>query len=275
MAFICLVFGQVRDEVKNMQIAVVTGASSGIGREFALRIDEKCSLDEIWLIARREEKLKNTAKTMRTKARILPLDLAAQDSLIALRRLFEKEKPVVKILINAAGFGKFGSVQSQTPETIEEMIAVNIRALTSITRMALPCMGDGGGIVNLSSVSGFLPLSYLAVYAASKAYVLRFSQALAEEVKARNIRVTAVCPYWVASEFIPVAQETDDGDSINQFRFITVPYRVVKKSGRDHEKGKTLSLPGFVPKAIFCLTRILPEACQRAIWAKTRKISRS
>ena len=134
-----------------MRVAIVTGASSGIGREFALVRSERYKYDRIWLIARREDRLYETASLMTTSAEIIPCDLSDDKSLRELNQKINEEKPVIGLLVNAAGFGKFGSVESQKTEDIGDMIDVNVKALTLITKMCLPFMAPNGAIINMAS----------------------------------------------------------------------------------------------------------------------------
>lgn len=256
-----------------MKIAIITGASSGIGREFALAIDKKYSLDCIWLISRRAEKLKETAALMQTKTEIIPVDLAQDNSYENIQNKLENEKPHIQLLVNAAGFGKFGGTVTISDEDAENMINVNIRALTMITKHCIPYMATGGHIINMASASAFVSLPHFGIYSATKSYVLQFSLALANELRNSCVGVTAVCPYWVASEFIPTAQDTPDGDDINNFMFITYPFTVADKALCDSEKGKMLSLIGMVPKIVKCLSKIMPIHCQHLIWNCMRKIT--
>lgn len=255
-----------------MQTAIITGASSGIGREFAIRLDERYNPDEIWIIARREERLSELASVLNAKTKIIPLDLSESESLEELREILDGENPDIKFLVNAAGFGKIGSVGSQTAADVEDMINVNIRALTAITHMCLPYMLPGGGIINMASISAYTPLPYLNIYSATKAFVLHFSEALAEELKEKNIRVTAVCPYWVASEFISVAKQTAESEAVDNFKFITYPYPIVSRAIYDNGCGKLLSLKGILPNMLKMLSIITPTKLQMAVWNKIRKI---
>lgn len=256
-----------------MKIAIITGASSGIGREFALAIDKKYSLDCIWLISKRAEKLEETAALMTTKTQIIPVDLAQREAFENIDNKLKKEKPHIQLLVNAAGFGKFGGTKTLSDEDAENMINVNIRALTMITKSCIPYMATGGHIINMASASAFVSLPHFGIYSATKSYVLQFSLALSDEMRNSCVGVTAVCPYWVASEFIPTAQDTSDGDDINNFMFITYPFCVAEQALCDSEKGKMLSLIGMVPKIIKCLSKILPIHCQHMIWNCMRKIS--
>ncbi len=255
-----------------MRIAIVTGASSGIGREFALVISEKYKLDCVWLIARREERLHETARLLTTHSVVIPMDLSCEESLKDFGEKLENEKPVISILVNAAGFGKFGTVESQKTDDLGDMIDVNIKALTLITRMCLPYMAPNGAIINMASASAFLPLPDMNVYSATKAYVLNFSRALADEIKNSGVSVTAVCPYWVNTEFIPVAKKSPQGDSINNFLFITYPFNVVSKALSDNENDFLYSYPNIVPLIIKMLSRMLPESLQVNIWNKIKYI---
>lgn len=253
-----------------MRIAIITGASSGIGREFALIASEKYKFDCMWLIARREDRLKETALFIGTDTRIFPLDLSLDLSLKVLEDVLKKEKPVVHLLVNAAGFGKFGTVESQYTDDVKNMIDVNVRALTVLTKLCLPYMSPNGAIINMASASGFLPLPCMNVYAATKAYVIDFSRALAEEIRNSGVSVTAVCPYWVSSEFIPVAKKTPQGECINNFLFMTYPFDVAKKALEDSDNGFDMSFPGCIPVVIKMLSRVLPESLQMAVWNRIR-----
>ncbi len=256
-----------------MKIAIITGASSGIGREFALAIDKKYSLDCIWLVSRRAEKLKETASLMRTKTEIIPVDLAQENAFENIRNKIQNEKPHIQLLVNAAGFGKFGGTKTLSDEDAENMINVNIRALTMITKHCIPYMATGGHIINMASASAFVSLPHFGIYSATKSYVMQFSLALSDELRNSCVGVTAVCPYWVASEFIPTAQDTADGDDINNFMFITYPFNVAEQALCDSECGKILSLVGMVPKIIKCLSKLLPVHCQHTIWNCIRRIN--
>ena len=163
-----------------MKIALITGASSGIGREFARTLDQR-GYDELWVLAR---------------IRPLPLDLTKPESFHTLHTLFSTERPEILTLVNASGFGLFGAFTERDLEGQLEMVELNIKALTALTYMALPYMANNGEIYELGSLSAFQPVPYLGVYAATKAYVLSFSRVLNLELQKqkRNIRVLAVCP---------------------------------------------------------------------------------
>lgn len=253
-----------------MIIAVVTGASSGLGREFALQIDKKMSFDEIWLVARREDVLNAVAAQMKTNVRVLALDLTKGESLKTLSGLLESEKPDIRLLVNAAGFGKFGPVMSQRPEDISDMISLNIGALVSMTVMCARYMTRGSRIVNFSSVSGYVPLPNMNVYSATKAFVLHYSRALNNELRKQGITVTAVCPYWVDTEFISVASDSPQGSAVNAFPMMYSAVPVVARAIEDSCAGFATSLYGVAANGIRILSRILPVCVQTAVWNMTR-----
>ena len=184
-----------------MKIAVITGASSGIGRELAIQISQKESFDEIWVIARREDALQNLKESIKTKVRPIPLDLARQESFEEYKTLLEKEKPDVAFLANVAGFGKFGRYDQIALKDCMDMIDLNCKALVAMTQLTLPYMKRGSRILQLDSLSAFQPVPYINVYGSTKSFVLSYSRALNRELKTEGIRVMSVNPGWVKTEF--------------------------------------------------------------------------
>lgn len=188
-----------------MKIAIVTGASSGMGREFVRQLGYFYkNLDEIWVIARRKERLEALAKESRVPLRIFAGDLQKKKVYKELRDALEKEQPDLRMLVNSAGFGKSGSVEEISSEKFRiqtDMVDVNCRSLTRMTLLCLPFLRAGSRIVNLASASAFCPQPYFSVYAATKSYVLSFSRSLGEELRKKGIVVTAVCPGPVDTEF--------------------------------------------------------------------------
>ena len=202
-----------------LRIALVTGASSGLGREYARLADERGRYDEIWAVARREERLKALAGELSTPVRAIVLDLTAPEAPARLESLLDKAAAragglEVGLLVNAAGFGKFGTYADLARAEVDAMIDLNCRALVDLTELALPRMRRGARVIQIASSASFQPLPGLNVYAATKAFVRSYTRALRFELRGRGIRVTAVCPLWVRTEFIDVARDTANGKTV-------------------------------------------------------------
>lgn len=189
-----------------LKIAVITGASSGLGREYAFETAKsRDNIDEIWLVARREDKLKETAKDIKKPVRILPLDITDGGVQNRYKELLNEQKPEVALLINNAGFGRLGAFDSITAEAGGGMVRLNCEALTVMTALTLPFMTAGSEIINTCSIAAFAPNTRMAVYCSTKAYVLSLSKTLRSELKDRKINVLAVCPGPMDTEFLPLA----------------------------------------------------------------------
>ncbi len=245
-------------EKKRTSIAIVTGASSGIGREFVRQIVESYrSISEIWVIARREQALLELKEELKNKTliRTLPMDLGEKDACLELELILKREKPVVRILVNSAGLGYAGKLEQQSVEEVQAIVDINCRALTSVTMTCLPYFRRGSRIIQIDSGSAFLPQPGFAAYAASKAYVLSLSRALREELRSRQISVTAVCPGPVKTDFFAAG-----GIELNAVKrlFLTKPERVVRKALFDAEKGKAVSICGGSMKLVYAASGVLP-----------------
>ena len=250
------------------RIAVITGASSGMGRSFAIKLDASESFDEIWLIARRGDKLEELGKELKAKVKAISLDLTKPESYAEYRELLEKEKPQVDVLVCAAGFGKFGAFTKMPLEPQLEMVDLNIKALVAVTYDTLPYMTKGGRIYQLDSLSSFQPVPYINVYGSTKAFVLSFSRALNVELVERGIHVMAVSPGWVKTEFFDRAV-TDD--TIVYYNRYYEADAVVDRALRDMKKGKDVSICGFPVRAQVFFTKLLPHRLVMKIWCKQQK----
>lgn len=251
-----------------MRIAVITGASSGIGWEFVKGIDKSEQLDEIWVIARRMERLREVAKTAKTKVRPISMDLTLPESYDAYKQLLEEEKPEICALVNNSGFGVFGAFEERSLEQQLKIIDLNDKALVAMTYLSLPYMKKGGKIYNVASSSAFQPVPYQAIYGSSKAFVFNFSRALNMELKPRGIRVMAICPHWCKTEFFDTAV-TDD--TIVYYNFFNTAEEVVTTAIRNMKKGKDVSLAGIKIKLQRLEVKLLPHWLVMRVWCRQQK----
>ena len=244
-------------------IAIITGASSGMGKEFVIQADTRYQLDEIWVIARRKERLEELATLVKTKIVAVPLDLTNNASFDILAKKLEEETPNVKLLVNCSGYGKFGLFENSTPSDNAGMIDLNLKALIMATQTVLPYIKEGGKIIELGSISGFMPIAHVGVYAASKAGVLSFSEALAKELKPKKIKVLCVCPYWVKTEFF---NRADEKEHVKKYDVMYEPSFVVKKAYNTIDKtNRHYVVPGAYAKLVRFLAKILPHKLMMAI----------
>lgn len=242
-----------------MKVAIITGASSGLGREFVKLIDRKLTcIDEVWVIARRKERLEQLKERTELPLVLMEMDLTDKKQRLRLREILKEKQPQVKMLVNCAGYGKIGLYEDIPEEDISGMIELNCLALTSVTYEVLPYMTKKSRIINLASSAAFLPQPKFAVYAATKSYVLSFSRALHEEVKKNGIFVTAVCPGPVRTEFFDIAQMTGEVAFYKKIMMAN-PTKVVEQALRDSLKGKTVSVYGGMMKAFRILCKVLPH----------------
>ena len=251
-----------------MNIAVITGASSGMGRDFALSLDAQQQYDEIWLIARRADRLAELSKKLRAKARILALDLSVREGIAEYENALTELKPNICVLVNAAGFGRFKEFEKDAMDTLLNMIDLNDRALVAITYLSLKYMKQGSCIYQLGSMSSWQPVPYMSIYAASKAFVLSFTRSLNVELKSRGIRLMAVCPGWVKTEFFDRAR---NDDTVSYYNRWYESADVVKKALADMEKGKDVSVLGFGERMQVLLVKLLPHRLIMKIWCRQQK----
>ncbi|MDY4515425.1 MAG: SDR family NAD(P)-dependent oxidoreductase [Hominisplanchenecus sp.] len=243
-----------------MKIAVITGASSGMGREFVKQISQNYRfLDEIWVIGRSEEKLRSLQKEVNSRLRILPMDLREKESQEYLRTALAAEQPRIKLLVNAAGMGKIGDVSELTMNAQRAEIRLNCEALTAVTYHCLPYMHRRSRIIQMASASAFVPQPGFAVYAATKSYVLSLSRALRAEVKKQGITVTSVCPGPVDTPFFEGAGKLHPMADYKK-RVMAEPSDVVEKAVRDAAAGRAVSVYGGSMKAFRILCKLIPHA---------------
>ncbi len=243
-----------------MKVAVITGASSGLGCEYVKQTAALADIDEIWLIARHVENLKHVASTVAEKpTRCLPLDLGNPKSFEQYQTILQQEKPEIRLLINNAGFGKLGMVADISPAEQAGMVDVNCRALTAITALTLPYMAKGSGILNVSSIASFAPTPRMTVYSATKAYVAAFSKALREELRPRGIGVLTVCPGPMATPFLETAKIIGAHSPAFDNLPYCQPHQVAARSLQRLLRGKSWYTNRFIYKFYRVLAKLLPH----------------
>lgn len=241
-----------------MKIAIITGASSGMGRRMAIELNDTIpNIEAFWLFGRRVERLEALEKQLTKPCRFFTDDLQTSAVRDTLQRALAEEAPEIVFLVNAAGFGQIGTIRGLSLEDQLGMVDLNIGALTAITRLCLPYMAPKSRILNFASSAAFLPQPNFAVYAASKSYVLSFSQSLAEELRTTGIRVTAVCPGPVKTEFFERA-ETSGHIPFYKYLFMANPEKVCHLALMDSVLGKGMSVYGVSMKLLRILSKLLP-----------------
>ena len=252
-----------------MRIAVITGASSGMGREFVKRLNAQQHFDQIWVIARRLDRLEEIKAELGDHIRPISLDLQNEAGWNEYRRLLEEENPDVAVLVNASGYGKFAAFVDIPLDEQLGMIDLNAKSLTAMTYITLPYMKRGAQIYQIDSLSSFQPVPYIGVYGATKAYVLSFTRAVNAEIKKSGIKMMAVCPGWVKTEFFDRA--VSDESVITYYNRFFTAEQVVSRALRDMKKGKDVSVCGFDIRAQVLLTKLLPHRLVMKIWLAQQK----
>lgn len=256
--------------------ALITGASSGLGAEFARQLAPYAR--GLVLVARRNDRLEELAQELRgihreLDVRIYCADLAIEGKRTELAGWLHKEKIPVDFLINNAGLGDHGRFDESDWNRVKAMLDVNISALTHLTHLLVPHLLRGGraAVLNVSSVAGFFPLPHMAVYSATKAYVTSFSEALAIELRPKGITVTALCPGPVPTEFFEVATREGGQDAASHFEtfpaFVVSPQEAVAAGLQAVAKERARVIPGPLLAAAVGAALILPFFIIRRILA--------
>ena len=243
--------------------ALITGASAGIGREFARQLATRART--LVLIARREERLNELRDELRNRnahlnVHVRVVDLCDKSHINELVEWLNQNKIDIDFLINNAGLGDYGSFATSDPERDDRIIQVNVAALTLLTHRLLPPMvaKKRGAILNVSSSAGFLPIPGMAVYAASKAYANSFSEGLRAELRGTGLSVIALCPGPVHTEFGEIAKRPGrEPERGPEFVYVSVE-QVVRAALAAVEADRPLVIPGFVMKLGMFLVRITP-----------------
>ncbi len=246
--------------------ALVTGASSGIGREFARALAVRgCDLV---IVARRHDRLESLASELRSDhqvdVEVMAADLTERDDLAEVETRLRDVAPPIDLLVNNAGMATYGPFLEIDVEDEDTEIRLNVLAVARLAHVALPGMVErgSGAIVNVSSLAGMQPVPFNTTYAATKAFVSSFSESLHEELRGTGVRVMALCPGFVKTEFhdaaeieagaIPAAAWLDADD-------------VVATALRDLERGEAVSVPGLGYRTLAAASRVTPRPVVRRV----------
>lgn len=245
------------------RIAIITGATGGLGQEFVSEVLKE-NIDEIWAVARNEKKLDELKIRYGNKIRPIKCDLTNDENLSNLFTLIEDEKPNICILINNAGIGKMGNSIEFSDDDIVNEIDLNCKSLCLLCKHAIPFMMKESRILNVSSASSFQPVPYINIYASSKSFVRSYSRSLNVELKSKKITCTAVCPGWIDTEML---KKEYNGKKV-KFPGLVSPNRVAVKALRDSKKGKDMSVCTLFVKYEHFLSKILPHKWIMKMWLR-------
>lgn len=241
-------------------IAIVTGATGDIGEEFVKSLLSES--DQVWAVGRSENKLSSLKEKYGDKIVPVRVDLSDRDDIFSFCEKIESEKPEIRYLVNNAGVAKMKPVSDFTLEEISDMLDINDKAATLICRACIPYMVKGSYILNVASASAFQPNPYIALYSASKAYLLSFTRSL--NVENENITCTAVCPGWVDTKMLPKQR---DGKDI-RYPGMTPASKVVEVALKDCHKGKDVSVCSFYFRYMRFLSKVTPHSIAMKMWVK-------
>lgn len=246
------------------KIAIVTGATGGLGKEFTKLLYQE-NLDEIWAIARNHQKLQGLREELGEKVILFSKDVSTREGISDIAERLADERPEVRYLINNAGIGKMGTYNEFTLDEVEQFVSINSRTIVMLCMSVIPFMGKGSHILNISSQASFQPLPYLNLYAATKAFVTSYSRSLNVELRKCGITVTAVCPGWVDTDLL---EKEWNGKEI-KFPGIVNAEPVVRKALRDAQKGKDMSVYGLYVKSLQLFSKLIPHRVGMHSWAKS------
>ena len=243
------------------RIAIITGATGGIGREFTRLLVEE-DIDEVWTVARNEKKLQELKKLYGEKVIPLAKDLTHTEEICEIEEKIKRENAEVLYLVNNAGMAKLGSYQEFSIQELENTIDLNCKAPVILSNLCIPYMKKGSHILNISSASAFQPNPYINLYAASKAFERSYSRALNVEVENLGIIVTAVCPSWVDTEMLIKER---NGKKV-KFPGTVTAEAVAKQAMKDAKKGKDMSICSFYVKCQHVNVKLMPQKLTMKLW---------
>jgi len=244
-----------------MVTAVITGASSGLGKEYVNAIISQFpTVDAFWLVARRKDLLREIAEAHPDKTiAAISLDLGKEENITLFEQLLKENSPEIKVLVNNAGYGRCEDFFSSNRAAQTGMVDLNCRGLMAVTRLCLPYMLDDSLVLNIASIAAFAPTPRMSVYAATKSFVLSLSKALHDELRPRGIKVLAVCPGPMDTEFWRVAN-VPEGRSrlIDKLPRVSAP-EVAARSLKAAKRGKLVYTNSFFYKLYRLIGKLLPH----------------
>jgi len=249
------------------KIAIITGASSGLGKEFARILNSKSNIDEIWAIARNLDNLKKLQNEFGKKIKIYSMDISDISNIKNFKNTLLNSDIEILYLINNAGFAKFCSYNDISIDDAVNMINLNISGVVAMVMLCVPFMKKGSHIVNIASQAAFQPLPYQNIYSSTKVFVRNYSRALNVELKENKISVTAVCPGWIKTNLFQRAN-IGVNKATNKFVGIVEPKNVAEKAISDADKEKDMSVYSIYVKLCHLAAKILPQKVIMKIWLK-------
>lgn len=252
-------------------IAIVTGANSGLGREFVKLLLNENEISEIWAIARNEERLNLLSDEFGSKIHVFSLDLTDRNSFAEIEKLLTANDVTVKYLVNNAGFAKFCSYDDISIDESLNMIDLNISAVTALGLLCIPHMEKDSYIINIASQASFFPLPYQNIYSSTKAFVRNYTRALNVELKGKEIHAAAVCPGWMKTGLFERGVIGAKKGTSN-FSGMVTPDVVAAKALKDVKKGKDISVYGLYVKFTHLLSKLMPQKIMMKIWLSQQKI---
>lgn len=254
------------------KIAVITGASTGLGREFVRIIKDKREIDEIWAIARHRDKLDKLRRQMGAKVIPISMDLSDPARIEELGHRLAQSGVEICYLINNAGYAKFCSYGDLSVADSLNMINLNIGGVVAMGLTCIPYMPVGSHIINIASQAAFQPLPYQNLYSSTKAFVRNYTRALHVELKDRGISATAVCPGWLKTDLYDRA-DIGAVKATSNFFGMTAPDRIARKAVADADKGKDLSIYGLYVNFCHIGAKLLPQRAVMKIWLRQQRIA--
>ena len=248
-----------------MSIAIITGASGGIGSEFARQLKALAGVNEFWFVARRTERMEALRDELAVDAKIIGADLTSDEGIEKIRKMLEEEKPEVKFLVNASGFGNFGAFDEISIDETKKVIDLNVKALVLLTYITSPYMLKGGRIIHLGSGSCFTPLPYFKIYSSSKVFVLHHTKSLNYEIKKYGLRATCFCPGWVETDFLDKSMENGNIHPKSMKPLLNCE-KVVRGCVKAAIKGKAMYVTGWYTKLQHVLFKLVPDSILTKLW---------